>query len=337
MNPPAHDALTLINISENAPSWNWLAPRFTQEPWRWVHFSRLAQTAWPAALRGWVSAFKAAWFASKQTHPLLVAHGPRVGIYTCLAGALLCRRAPVLVYAFNYTELPEGWRRRMARFWLQRSSCNVVFSTLEKTLYARHLQLPPERFEQIYWGVEAATSTPTVAQPPYICALGSQGRDYATLFRAMARLPHIPLVAVMHPENLVGLKPPANVTVHQSIPGAQAIALLDACRFMVLPLSGGRVPCGHVTAVSAMHRGKAMVCTDSVGLNDYAIEDRTSLNVPPADEQAMARAIDRLWNEPGLAEKLGAQGLQFAQQHCTESAVVAWFQGFLRRAADSSA
>ncbi len=326
---------TVINVSELDPHWNWLARRFEGRHFQWVHHSLLGQAVRPAALRGLVAAFRAAWHA-RQVPPggaLLVAHGPRIGAYLCLASALLCRQVPILVYSFNYTHLPQGWQRRLASWMLPRAHHYVVFSTLEKSLYAQHLHLPAERFEMLPWGVRPPQDlTPAHSPPsatPFICALGSQGRDYATLFKAMQRLPHIPLTAVVNPENIAGLTIPANVTIRTRIPLAEAQRILCDSRFMVLPLAHAQVPCGHVTAVSAMHHGKAMVCTDSVGLHDYAQRNHTALLCPPEDDVHMAQAIERLWNEPALAQRLGANGLRFVQQHCTEDAVVAWFTRYL--------
>lgn len=329
--------MTVINVSELDPQWNWLARRFNSPHFTWAHHTLLNQAIRPAVLRGPMAAFKAVWQARWTKSPaLLVAHGPRIGSYTCLAAMLLGCRAPILVYSFNYTHLPQGLQRKLARWMLPRAHHYVVFSTLEKSLYAQHLGLPAERFEMLPWGVQP----PTRGQPssllgttdpsPGLCALGSQGRDYATLFKAMRRLPHIRLTAVVNPDNIAGLDIPPNVTIRTGIPLEEAQRILRDSRFMVLPLAHAQVPCGHVTAVSAMHHGKAMVCTDSVGLHDYAQRDHTALLCPPGDDVHMAKAIERLWNDPALAQRLGDNGLRFAQTHCTEDAVVQWFDAYLR-------
>lgn len=326
--------MTVINVSELDPEWNWLARRFNTLRFTWIHHTQLDQSVRFVILQRLLTAFKAAWEArTTQGDVLLVAHGPRMGVYTCLMASLLCRRVPILIYSFNYTELPRGWRRQLARWILPRAHHYVAFSTFEKSLYARYLGLPASRFEMLPWGVRPPPKETDCNQPPssfsYICALGTQGRDYATLFKAMARIPHIQLVAVVHRESVANLDIPANVTIRTSIPLEEAQAILKNSRFMVLPLVHGQVPCGHVTTVLAMHHGKAMVCTDSVGLHDYAQRDHTALLCPAGDEVALAETIDRLWNDSTLAQALGQNGLRFVQKHCTEDAIVDWFRRYL--------
>src|SRR5262249_18439790 len=85
-------------------------------------------------------------------------------------------------------------------------------------------------------------------------------------------------------------------------PGGVAAAL-DASRALVLPspVEGlGRV------AIEAFLRGRAVVGTRSGGIPDIVEHERTGLLVGPGDVHGLARAIERMLVEDGLAERLGA-------------------------------
>jgi glycosyltransferase involved in cell wall biosynthesis len=85
-------------------------------------------------------------------------------------------------------------------------------------------------------------------------------------------------------------------------PGGVAAAL-DASRALVLPspVEGlGRV------AIEAFLRGRAVVGTRSGGIPDIVEHERTGLLVGPGDVHGLARAIERVLVEDGLAQRLGA-------------------------------
>jgi glycosyltransferase involved in cell wall biosynthesis len=193
---------------------------------------------------------------------------------------------------------------------------------MERMVYADYFGLDPARIEVALWGVR-----PPELEPPdsplergeYVCAMGGNARDYRTLFAAMARLPEVPLVAVVRPENVAGLEVPANVRLHYNLPRGQASNILGYSRFMVLPLAGSDVPCGHVTLVAGMFLGKAMIVTNSKGVLDYVEDGVNSLLVPVGDIDALAGRIRELWDDPERANRLGAAGSAFATANCSEA------------------
>jgi glycosyltransferase involved in cell wall biosynthesis len=243
-------------------------------------------------------------------------------------------RVPHVAHAFNFAHLPAGLRLRAMRKAFQRVDHFVTFSTVERDLYSKHLDIPPEKIEVVLWGVQppvAADNSPHVPAGPYISALGGNRRDYRLLFAAMEKLPDITLVAVLRPHNLQGLSVPPNVQIRTNIPIPHAMAVLRHSRFMVLPLDAGVVPCGHVTMVSSMHLHKAFIATDSPGITDYAAHDHNALIVPPAKVDALASAIRALWNDPARTDALAANGAAFAAKHCTEEATVTHVSQLLQR------
>ncbi|MBC8056133.1 MAG: glycosyltransferase family 4 protein [Rhizobiales bacterium] len=264
---------------------------------------------------------------------LLVSHGPRMTMYGALALASRFRPRRHLAYSFNFTELPQGPLRAVMRRAFKSVDRFVCFSTMERELYADHFGLELARFDMIHWAARPpAPPAATDASLPadYLCAIGSQGRDYRTLLTAMAHLPEMRLVLVATPESLGGANVPPNVEVRCNIPPAVAMGILQGARFNVVPLLGSEVPCGHVTLVAAMHCGKASIVSDSSGVTDYVQHGVNGLTVPPRDAAALASRIEQLWRDPALALRLGASAHTFARAHCGEPAAVDYLAGYLR-------
>lgn len=329
--------LNIVNLSELSPHWNWISAAFlgTNQTWRHASSQNFKLPAW-LPRRMTLSRLLAGRRAIRMLGDgpaVLVTHGPRPTLYGALLAGRRLHELRHLAFSFNYTDLPTGMTRRLMARALQSVERFVVFSQMEREIYSGYFDLPAERFDMLHWGVHAPdvdlSAAPAVAGD-YICALGSQGRDYETLLLAMRKLPRLRLVIVAAPGNLAHLAIPANVTVKTDIPLAQAMNILAHCRFMVLPLQGSQVPCGHVTIVSAMHLGKAVIATDSSGLEDYIKPLVTGLTCPAHDDVALAIAIQSLHEDPALSLQLGLAGQRFARQHCSEERVVEYFRQFLQ-------
>ena len=74
--------------------------------------------------------------------------------------------------------------------------------------------------------------------------------------------------------------------------------------------------------LEAMSLGTPVVTTDVGGVRDAVSEGRTGLLVPPSDAGALAAAIKRVLDEPGLAERLAGGGTRFAAEHCSVPAMI---------------
>jgi glycosyltransferase involved in cell wall biosynthesis len=142
-------------------------------------------------------------------------------------------------------------------------------------------------------------------------------------------LPEFRFVLVVRPDNLRGLELPANVTVHTNLPFGKTMNVLAHSRFMVLPLVGSEVPCGHVTLVAAMHLGKAIVVTDSTGVHDYVRAGDNALTIPAGSSESLAAAARRLWQDRSLCIQLGDNGRRFAASECIEARAVEHFRRWL--------
>jgi len=327
----------IVNLSEFDPAWVWHEHAFSDRPGtHWAHETdrRVPFAEWlPRRLT--LARAAAGWRAAgylQGDDAVLVTHGPRPTMYGALAAQLRRRERRHLAFSFNFTDLPTGSARKLMAAAYRHVDRFVVFSTMERTLYAKYFDLPLERFDMLHWGVQPpalqAQAAPLEAGD-YVCAIGSQARDYALLFETMRSLPSIRLVVVATPQSLHGLSVPENVRVHTNIPLADAMNILAFSRFMVLPLRSSEVPCGHVTLVAAMHLGKAIVSTDSSGVSDYVKKGSTGELVASRDPTSMSRAIQALYDDPDTAVRLGAAGLSFARVHCCEQNTIDYFARYL--------
>jgi glycosyltransferase involved in cell wall biosynthesis len=324
------------------PDWRWIADDLGPPLAEWTFFSTRPRSAWERlikkpALSRYRACRELANGARSGAFDLIVTHLPLITCWT----EIFCRRrrrCPHVAFAFNFTVLPTGPRLALMRRAFRTLDRLIVFSSFERTLYRDYFGIPAARLDMIPWCIRdprapsrpAGDSSSQFGSPAEdssgaICAVGSQGRDYGTLFEAMRRMPHIPLVLVADARNLRGLEPPANVEVRQNIPLAEAEAVIRRSRFVVVPLLNAQTACGHVTIIYSMFQERAVVATESAALTDYVVPGCNGTFVKPGDPLALAAAIEDLWSRPEEARRLGAAGREFALTHCLESQTVDYF------------
>lgn len=320
------------------------------DDWRWFE-QQIDTVQWEFALSGqksWLEkriprpnltnirvGLKAALKARRIGADVVITHEPRVAFWVSTMSRLIGARTHLLAHTFNFTRLPHtllppALARVVFAAAFARVDRFVVFSEAEAGIYSKYFGLPRERFDLVLWGMKVpdVEEGPPFVPGDYACAVGGNARDYATLMSAARRTPEIRYVLVVRPDSLDGLDVPSNVVVHVNVSFARAMNVVRHSRFMVLPLEGAEVPCGHVTMVSAMHLGCAMIVTDSTGVRDYARHEDNALLVPPHDPGALAAAMSRLWASPELGVRLGSSGRRFASEHCSEESVLRHLRGY---------
>jgi glycosyltransferase involved in cell wall biosynthesis len=166
---------------------------------------------------------------------------------------------------------------------------------------------------------------------PYFVAMGGEARDYATLLAAAKMMPSVRFLAIVRPWSLTGLEVPDNVSVLINAPWEEAWSYVWHSEAALLPLRSARTPNGHVTIVGGMHIGKAHIVTRSTGVSDYAIDGETALLVDERSPEAFKGAIERMIDEPGLAERLGIAARAFARTYCCERVTADYFRDYLVR------
>jgi len=307
----------------------------TENVLRWLHFAATDPLDIPffgrnGNLRRFAACIRAACAAKSLGAGIVITHDPRISFIVQHFLNLFGYRGPHAAFFFNYPWLPTGLKGAFHRWGFKGIDKFIVYSTMERRLYHEHFKIPLERLEFMHFGVDPPkvdSADKPIVDGDYVCALGSQSRDYRTFLESVKRLPEIKVVIVAKPENLVGLDVPSNVTVMTDIPYGQAMNILAFSRFMALPLDGADVPCGHITLVNAMHLGKAFAITRSSGVVDYVREGENALTFAAKSADEMTGVLRRMWYDPELCARLGEAGRAFAAEFCTESH---YFEGFMR-------
>ncbi len=335
--------MKIVNIAEACAgygrkpgAWKWLQHRVDPSV-EWTHLCAdacgrfLDGLAMPRLSRYW-TALKGVWQARHAD--LLVSHGTEMAAAVALFQRFLGGSAVHIAWSFNlpHPERMTGLRRAYYHFALAHVDRLVMFSTLETRLYPKLLNLPAERFEMVRWTAsepEYDRTAPAPIEGDYIAAIGGEGRDYATLFEAMRRLPDLRLLVVASPASVEGLTPPENVDLRINVPIQETYLLAAHSSFMVLPLLTRETPCGHGSLVSQFALGKATIVTDSEGMTDYIRPGENALVCPPEDAEALAAAIRRLADDDALRNQIAEAGRQFALNECDETRTVEYLEQWL--------
>lgn len=73
--------------------------------------------------------------------------------------------------------------------------------------------------------------------------------------------------------------------------------------------------------LEAMACGCAVVCTDSKGVDDFAVHGETCIKIPPKNPAAMARGIEQLVTDSSLRGQLCAHGLETALRFTWDASI----------------
>ncbi len=252
------------------------------------------------AMRAWVAAWR-----SPQRPVGFITAFPPLAVCVGLVKRLTGSKAPIVAWAFNLSRKYEGRKRKLAAFALARVNIFVVFSRREITTYSDMLALPRDRFVYVPFTEEMVA--PEFAEDdadPFILAMGTANRDYATMVEAVSDL-GLRTVIIAGPRAIDAASVPPNVTVLSGLTLAACHALCQKARINVVPLDTDDTASGQVTVRYAMMFGKAVIATTSIGTEDYIEDGVTGLLVPPRDAPAMAAAIKALWNNTAERHAMG--------------------------------
>ncbi len=283
-------------------------------------------------LARYLTAWRAVWEARKAD--LIVTHGERMAVWVGLAKRIMHVNTPHLAWSFTAPEMEtlSPLKLRLFKAGLRDVDRFIMFSRLEARKYPGLFGHLPERYQMVPWCSERPVfdeAAPRIVAGNYIAAMGSEGRDYQTLFDAIKDLPDIQLVVVTTPARVKELNPPANVRVFTDIPYVDVMNIAYHSMFMVMPLISDKVAAGHGTLIAQFLLEKASIVTKAETMEGYCEEDINSLMVPAGDSHALYKAIVKLRDQPALRTKLTQNALTFAQTHCSEQSTVDYFHGYL--------
>jgi colanic acid/amylovoran biosynthesis glycosyltransferase len=189
-----------------------------------------------------------------------------------------------------------------------------------------------DRIHRIYNGLDLApfVRTDFSSTPPLIVAVGRliAKKGFADLIRACRLLMERgksfrceiigegPLEDELHQE-IAQLDLQACVELPGAKPQHEIREYLAAASAFVLPSvidPDGGMDNLPTVIMEAMAAGLPVISTAIGGISEMVIQNETGFLVPPGDVAALARAIERLFDEIGLARRLGERGFQRARE-----------------------
>jgi glycosyltransferase involved in cell wall biosynthesis len=262
------------------------------------------------------------WFAWKQYYVIIIDSATTGLLLGCISLVLGKWRHKLVVLSFNVPRRRSGLFLKLSRMAFGAIDYCYVHSRydiqLAKELY--HFEDHQIGF-RVFVREEPADGVLSIPGPfdddrPYIISFGSNGRDYPTFFKAIAKV-GIPTVVVAREWNLRGLEIPSNVRVLYNIPLAECDKLVRRSRLAVFTYDGSEPSCGQISMVTACMVGKPVICTDWIGAHDYILDGVNGLYVRMKDSEDLAEKITRLWNDNDLYGNLSAGAIRWAKEHAS--------------------
>ena len=330
--------LKVVSCAEIAePGWTFLQVPLADLPLDWHHFSATPTSWWERRFtRPNLARWRATWSAARcaKQHPgaVIISHLPKTTLWLAIFCRLFSVKAAHIAFAFNFTDLPLGINRALMRWAFSKVDRFVVFSHAERARYAGYFGIDPGRIDFLPWEMDTPrTSEPAFVSGKYICAVGSEGRDYDTLVEAVRHAPQIHTVIVTRAYNAPRGSLPPNVTLHTGLRGPDFWNVVKHAHAVVLPLRDEQTNCGHISLVGALQFGRPIVASESGGIEDYLKDDVNALVVKPGDAPALRLAIERMWDDSALHARLHQTIIGSQSAGRGDSAWTNYFRGHLAR------
>ena len=230
--------------------------------------------------------------------------------------------APLVAWFFN-TERATGPSRWLARWSLQAVDRFVVHSTDEIQHYADEFDFDASKFDYVplQFGGEVRDDVEE-SEEPFVFATGSGFRDYATMFEAVEQLGY-PTKVLAGDRVLSGLAVPKNVTILDQLNKSEIHRHVREARVNVIPMTTSGVTGGLVTIVEAFAHDRGLVITERGGIDDYVKYGENALGVAPGNASEMGLAIEAMWTDEALRQRLGRNAGHFARTECSDEAAAA--------------
>lgn len=167
----------------------------------------------------------------------------------------------------------------------------------------------------------------------YVCAVGSEARDYPTFVQATAGLEVRAEIAVgstlfnasgdVHEtfrdvvDSATGGGLPSHVRVRTQLDHRALRDLYAKARLVVVPLQDVDADCGVTVIAEAMAMGKAVVVSGTRGQVDLVRHGENGLYVPPGDPSALRAAVRRLLDDPEEGRRMGQAGRALVEERLT--------------------
>ncbi|BAZ04844.1 glycosyltransferase family 4 protein [Calothrix sp. NIES-3974] len=302
--PGSYHTFDIVPRPQKLANWHHRHSQFTSVSEWLVYWEHGQQTLQAAKSGGVITVF-----------PQLAA---MIGTQAKLRG----QRIPIVAWLFNVGTCSLGIRRWLAQTSLQDIDYFVVHTRREIEIYHQWLGIAKERFVFVPYQVPAIPITCSEDRTnPFIAVLGSAHRDFATLFTAVEQT-KTPTVVVSGKRAIAGLSIPSHVTTLFDIQRHQCLEIAQKAIINVIPLHThpNITAAGQVTLVEAMRMGRAIIASKCNGIEDYITHGENGWLVEPNSVDALAAAIQELWHNPELRDRLGQSAYDYATKYCSDEA-----------------
>jgi rhamnosyl/mannosyltransferase len=128
-----------------------------------------------------------------------------------------------------------------------------------------------------------------------------------------------------------------NVHFLGGLPDDDKVALLTLCHAFVFPSHLRSESFGISLLEGAMYAKPMISCDIGSGMSFINIAGETGLEVAPRDPRALAQAMTTLWNDPALADRLGAGARKRYEQTFTSQKMASAYSALYRDLLDRPA
>ena len=268
----------------------------------------------------WLSHFRYTLRAISFDYDVIVTNFPQQAFSACFWKILLRKSVKIVGWSFNIGSVSSSIKGRIAGLLLQSADLLIVHSQEEIERYSAWLRLPVDRFlfVPLQRGV-VKTEPYDTGDQPFLISLGSAGRDYKTLFAAIAGQDQR-MIVVAKSDALDGLNVPANVEVLNGLSLLECQSLASRAVAGVIPISNLETASGQVSFLTLMALGVPVIVTECPGSRDYLSDGHDAIVVPPGDSEALRHAIQSVWNDEDIRTRLAENALQSWREHFSDEA-----------------
>jgi glycosyltransferase involved in cell wall biosynthesis len=312
--------LLVLNLQPAQRIWWWdYLPESAKEST--IHIAKIPETSQSRLATLWALA-KLLPILNKYDVVLTLQDGYATYLFSLVSAVFRRKKFVHVIHQFITSPRSEALysrlKYRFLRFCLASVDCIFCSSNTEIAYYKKELRIPKTEFRYIPLVVNPSTFDLTSKSQlqDYVISAGRTGRDYGTLVDAI-RDTQYRLHIVADPRNLSGIELPPNVVVDFNIPLDDLLNLMAGARFVVIPLHDLPVSIGQSVIIKAMALGKAVIASDTAGTEDYLVNGKTGILVPPGNPDALRTAITQLHENPDYTKTLGDSARVWAKEHLT--------------------
>lgn len=260
-------------------------------------------------------------------------------------------------YCYNLYRIPSRLKRNVflaAEGWANRRARRIIVPAQTIRDILIHQGIDGDKVDVVPYGFVPAKYTAAIQGADTVAlrkACDSQGKFvFATFARLHEEKGHRHILRALQqvrkerPDVVLWIvgEGPHRAMVEQEI---ERLQLQDAVRLLgwrrdAMPLMAAADTVLHASLVDAfcqimgeaMWLQKPLIITRVVGALDIIKHGENGLLVPLADSAALANAMLRVANEPGLCQRLGSNGAQFVSQELSVEKAMARYQDSYRKA-----